>query len=69
MNLLSHGTFISCAYLGDNSVRIIDISCIQSVVAMVPHTLEKHGVDEKHYFLVERPGLDVVCLGGMEPLY
>lgn len=35
---------------------------------MVPHTLEKHGVDEKHYFLVERPGLDVVCLGGMEPL-
>ncbi|KJA13103.1 hypothetical protein HYPSUDRAFT_151950 [Hypholoma sublateritium FD-334 SS-4] len=64
----SHGTFISCAYLGDNSVRIIDISCIQSVVAMVPHTLERHGVDEKHYFLVERPGLDVVCLGGMEPL-
>ena len=35
---------------------------------MVPHKLEKHRDGEKHYFLVERPGLDVVRLGGMELL-
>ncbi|KAF8957135.1 hypothetical protein BDZ97DRAFT_1763202 [Flammula alnicola] len=52
----SHGTFISCKYLGDNSLQVIDVSRIQSVVAMVPHKLEKHRVEEKYYFLVERPG-------------
>lgn len=33
---------------------------------MVPHKLERHGVEEEHYFLVERPGLDVVRLAGIE---
>jgi hypothetical protein len=62
----SHGTFISCKYLGDYSVQVIDVSRIQSVVAMIPHKLEKHRVEEEHYFLVERPGLDVAHLGGSE---
>ena len=61
----SHGTFISCKYLGDD-VQVIDISQIQSVVAMVPHRLEKHNEQDQYYFLVERPGLDVVYLGGGE---
>jgi hypothetical protein len=47
-------------------VQIIDVSRIISVVAMVPHKLEKHRAEEQHYFLVERPGLDVVRLGGSE---
>ena len=50
-------------------MQVIDVSRIQSVVAMVPHKLEKHGAEEKYHFLVERPGLDVVRLGGMEPLH
>lgn len=62
----SHGTVISCRYLGDESVQVIDVSCIQSVVAMIPHRLEKHRVEEQYHYLVERPGLDVVCLGGSE---
>lgn len=62
----SHGTFISCKYLGDRSLQVVDIFCIQSVVAMVPHHLEKQKVGEEHHFLVERPGLDVVRLGGCE---
>ena len=62
----SHGTFISCKYLGDDNVQVIDVSRIQSVVAMVPHRLEKHNMQDQYYFLVERPGLDVVCLGGGE---
>lgn len=47
-------------------MQVIDISRIQSVVAMIPHKLEKHGVEEQYYYLVERPGLDVVRLGGSE---
>lgn len=62
----SHGTFISCKYLGDDNVQVIDVSQIQSVVAMVPHRLEKHSAEDQFYFLVERPGLDVICLGGGE---
>lgn len=62
----SHGTFISCKYLGDDLIQIIDVSRIKSVVAMVPHKLEQYRVGEEHFFLVERPGLDVVRLGGME---
>lgn len=33
---------------------------------MIPHKLDKHRVDEEFFFLVERPGLDVVRLGGGE---
>ncbi|KJA14339.1 hypothetical protein HYPSUDRAFT_150548 [Hypholoma sublateritium FD-334 SS-4] len=63
----SHGTVISCKHLrGDSAIQVIDVFCIQSVIAMVPHKLEKHGVEEQYYFLVERPGLDVVRLGGGE---
>ncbi len=59
----SHGAFVSCKYLGDDSIQVIDVSQIHSVVAMIPHKLEKHEVGDMHYFLVERPGLDVVRLG------
>ena len=58
-----HGTLISCNYFGDSSLRVIDVSCIQSVVVMVPHKLEKHHGEDYH-FIVERPRLDVVHLGG-----
>lgn len=47
-------------------MQVIDVSRIQSVVAMIPHKLEKHRDEEQYYFLVERPGLDVVHLGGGE---
>ena len=47
-------------------MQVIDVSHIQSVVAMVPHKLEKHQAEDHYYFLVERPGLDVVRLGGSE---
>lgn len=60
----SHGAFISCNYLGDSSLQVIDVYRIQSVVSMVPHRLEKHRVEDNYHFLVERPGLDVVRLGG-----
>ena len=62
----SHGTLISCNYLGDSSLQVIGVSCIKSVVAMVPHKLEKHCVEDNYHFLVERPRLDVIRLGSGE---
>ncbi|KAF8147192.1 hypothetical protein B0H34DRAFT_666950, partial [Crassisporium funariophilum] len=62
----SHGTFIYCNYIGDASLQVISVDCIQSVVSMVPHRLEGYRVDGDYHYLVERPGLDVVRLGGGE---
>jgi hypothetical protein len=47
-------------------VQVIGIAHIQWLVAMVPYKLEKHCVEEKYYYLVERPGLDVARIGGSE---
>lgn len=64
-NLLlpSHGTFTSCQYFGDNSLVVVDVFCIESVVAMVPHHPPHSKDSELHFFLVERPGLDITNLG------
>lgn len=62
----SHGTFVSCQYFGDDALVVIEVSRIESVVAMVPHN-PPHSLDsESHFFLVERPGLDVVNLGNAQ---
>ena len=61
----SHGTYASCQYFGDDSLVTVDVLCIESVVAMVPHN-PPHSEDpdfERHFFLVERPGLDIINLG------
>ena len=60
----SHGTLIYCDYLGDTSLQVIDIDRIQSVVSMIPYKLKGRRVDGNYHFLVERPGLDMVRLGG-----
>lgn len=61
----SHGTLVSCQYFGDNALEVIEVSCIESVVAMVPHN-PPHAMDtESHFFLIERPGLDIVNLGNI----
>lgn len=61
----SHGTLVSCQYFGDDALVVIEVSCIESVVAMVPHN-PPHSIDtESHFFLIERPGLDIVNLGSI----
>ena len=62
----SHGSFISCKYSGDDSLVVVDISCIQAVVAMVPHCLRSAEGDDDRFFLIEKPGLDVANLGGAD---
>lgn len=60
---ISHGTLASCQYFGDATLTVIDVLCIESVVAMVPHNPAHSKDSESHCFLVERPGLDIVILG------
>lgn len=61
----SHGTLVSCQHFGDDALAAINVLCIKSVVAMVPHNLPHFADSECHFFLVERPGLDIVNLGSI----
>jgi hypothetical protein len=60
---VSHRTLASCQYFGDDALVVIDVSCIESVIAMVPHSPPHSKDSELHFFLVERPGLDIANLG------
>jgi hypothetical protein len=59
---LSSQTVASCTHL--ETFVVIDVKHIISVVAMVPHrpTLPS-GVTEDHFFMIEKPGLDISNLG------
>ena len=60
----SHHTLLSCVYEGDAHLQVIDIKSIMSVVAMVPHHPFPEDLLDR-YFVVEKPGPDVACLGGV----
>ncbi|KAJ7092160.1 hypothetical protein C8R44DRAFT_719616 [Mycena epipterygia] len=67
--LQSHNTVWSCAHGGGEHLRVITVKSIISVVAMVPHSVvpggsERYSADS--YFLVEKPGLDVMHLSGYQ---
>jgi hypothetical protein len=63
----SHNTLWSCEHHGDSALRFIDAKAIQSVIAMIPHTprIEAQQLGER-FFLVEKPGLDVALIGGVD---
>ncbi|KIK74368.1 hypothetical protein PAXRUDRAFT_19951 [Paxillus rubicundulus Ve08.2h10] len=55
---MSEQTVASCLLLDE--IQVIDIKAIISVVGMIPHILcLPSGVTEDHFFLLERPGLDL----------
>ncbi|KAJ6490663.1 hypothetical protein C8R47DRAFT_1071048 [Mycena vitilis] len=58
---LSYGTLWSCGYEPGEHMVVVPVKCILSVVAMVPH---EAGPEEGNYYLVEKPGLDLVSLTG-----
>lgn len=58
----SYHTLYSCTYQGNEALKLVDVSTIQSVIAMVPHKLP--GSLELCFFLVEKPGLDVAQIAG-----
>ncbi|KAH7903077.1 hypothetical protein BJ138DRAFT_1138795 [Hygrophoropsis aurantiaca] len=58
----SSQTLYSCVHRGDGDLVLVEANTIESVVAMIPHKLP--GSAEDRFFLVEKPGLDVVRMGG-----
>jgi hypothetical protein len=65
--MLSHGTFASCQYFGDDALVVVDVLCIESVIAMVPHNPPHSKDSELYFFLIEQPGLDIVILSTSNP--
>jgi hypothetical protein len=64
---LSMKTLWSCEYQGDDVLQFINIKTIQAVVAMIPHMVEIPGFPpSERFFLVEKPGLDVATMAGVE---
>jgi hypothetical protein len=64
---LSFQALWSCQYQGDMALRFIDVKTIQAIVSMVPHMTAIQGRPvEECFFLVEKPGLDVVVMTGAD---
>jgi hypothetical protein len=64
MDLLqeSFNTIYSCVYMGQTDLHVIDMKKILSVVAMVPMK-PSEGARSKQFFLLEKPGLEIIYLG------
>ncbi|KAJ6550772.1 hypothetical protein DFH09DRAFT_1086398 [Mycena vulgaris] len=60
----SHQTVWSCGRKVGAHLSVIPVKSILSVVAMIPHKIEED--DDLRYFLVEKPGLDVISLAGYD---
>ncbi|EIW74217.1 hypothetical protein CONPUDRAFT_67828 [Coniophora puteana RWD-64-598 SS2] len=58
----SLGTVIACPYRGNADLRVIEITDIKSVVAMVLHKFPTY--DVPLFYMIERPGLDIALLTG-----
>jgi hypothetical protein len=57
----------SCKHQGDSALKFIEVKTIQAIVAMIPHKPAIIGQQtEKRFFLVEKPGLDVAIIAGIE---
>ena len=58
----SFNTVYSCVYMDQNYLQVIDVKTITSVVAMVP-MMPREGDRSSHFFLLEKPGLEITHLG------
>ncbi|KAI0312223.1 hypothetical protein OF83DRAFT_1067547 [Amylostereum chailletii] len=70
----SHGVVWSSVYCGDASLRVVGAKSIRTVVAMIPYNILQHAAALEHargslpdheYFLMEKPGLDIIFMGGV----
>ncbi|KAG1744035.1 uncharacterized protein EDB91DRAFT_1236594 [Suillus paluster] len=52
-------TFYTCKNRGEAGLRVVRVSSIQSVVAMIPHTL----AGEERFYMFKKPGMDLANLG------
>ena len=63
----SSNTLWSCKSGGDTDLVVVCVKDIVSVIAMIPHqpTVAGQPIEER-YFVVEKPGLDVADMGGVQ---
>ncbi|KAG6914498.1 hypothetical protein DXG01_016921 [Tephrocybe rancida] len=62
----SSGTLWSCRHQGDAAVVVVDVKCIEAVVAVVPHSTGILGAEwADRVFIVEKPGLDISIMSGV----
>jgi hypothetical protein len=68
----SHGTLYVTQYQDNNSLSVIEVNTIVSVVAMVPMLPDEEGIDSESehtennlFFLVKRPSLEAYELAGI----
>jgi hypothetical protein len=63
----SMNTLWSCKHQEDSVLKFIEVKTIQAIVAMIPHKPAIIGQQtEERFFLVEKPGLDVAIIAGIE---
>ncbi|KAF8803071.1 hypothetical protein BYT27DRAFT_7110775, partial [Phlegmacium glaucopus] len=55
----------TCTHGRVENMEIIPVKKILSVIAMIPYKLSEND-PEPQYFLVEKPGLEVARMGGVE---
>lgn len=61
----SYNTYWSCTHGRVENMEIIPVERILSVVSIIPHKLFEDD-SEQRYFVVEKPGLDIADIGGVE---
>ena len=60
----SYGALISSRKLGEESLRVIEITAIRSVVGMVPHHVQlQEGGMQDRFFLVQKMGMELAYSG------
>lgn len=69
----SLGTLWVCKYLGNTALRVVDVKCIESVVAMVPWDDEDNENEEDRqykegdeFFMVEKLGSEMASMAGVD---
>ncbi|KAL6301085.1 hypothetical protein BKA93DRAFT_819140 [Sparassis latifolia] len=62
----SSGTVWACEHLGERSMIVVDVGSIISVVGMVPHQFQVNGKNIDRFFVLEKMGLEVTYMGGVE---
>ncbi|RDB17057.1 hypothetical protein Hypma_001774 [Hypsizygus marmoreus] len=62
----SSNTLWSCRHQGVAGLVVMEVKCIEAVVAMAPHSVAILGQEwNGRVFVVEKPGLDVAEMGGV----
>ena len=59
----SYGTLVSCTKLGEESLCVINLTSIRSVVGMVPHHVNLPEGLEERFFLVQKMGIELAHVG------